>query len=70
MRLRSSGTSLFADAPHATYRERIDPKRAQAVMIAQGMRPAVAAEAAYGELSSEAAQRLGKNAGLLLEEPR
>ena len=70
MRLRSNGTSLFADAPHATYRERIDPRRAEAVMLAQGYRPIVAQEAAHGALSIEAARRLGRNVGLLLEEPR
>ena len=71
MRLTSTGTSFLGDAEHATYREPIDPRRALAVLVARGFRPEIAREAAYGELSSEAARRLGCVAGLIeLEEPR
>ena len=67
MRLTSTGTSILAGPIVIAT---IDPKRAQAVMLAQGYRPIVAQEAAHGALSIEAARRLGRNVGLLLEEPR
>ncbi len=70
MRLRGNGTSILGDAPHARHREPIDPTKAQAVLLARGYRADVAREAAYGELSIEAARRLGLGAGLLLEETR
>ena len=70
MHLRSNGTSILGDGPHARHREAIDPRRTQAVLIATGYRPEVAQEAAYGELSSSAARRLGTRVGLIEEETR
>lgn len=65
MRLTTTGTAILAGTVRIAE---MDPRRAQAVMIATGFRPAVAAEAAYGELSSEAARRLGRTAGLITKE--
>ena len=70
MRLTSNGTSFLGDTPHARHREPIRPECVEAVLLAWGYRAAVAREAAHGELSIESARRLGRGAGLLLEEPR
>ena len=62
----SLGTShLVYGATPRPHVEAKDPRRALACLVAQGFRVAVAREVAHGELSSEAAARLGKQTGLL-----
>jgi hypothetical protein len=60
VRLTSTGTSLLGTAPHIHTGAAIDPRRAEVVLIAQGMRPIVAQAVAHGELSSAVAQHLGR----------
>lgn len=69
MQLRATGTAFLAFRPNRppVVVAVKDPRRALACLIAQGFRPDVAREVAYGELSSEAATRLGRVCGLLAD---
>ena len=76
MKLTGNGTSFLGDCPHATYRERIDPDRAQAVLIAQGRHPTIARVLSEGghraalNISAGTARECGADVGLLVREPR
>lgn len=72
MQLHKHGTSILASRPGRApiLLERIDPRRAEAVLLAQGHSAAVAREVSHGALSSAAAVRLGRLAGLLTGETR
>jgi hypothetical protein len=71
MLLRSTGTSILGVAKHARRGERIDPKRVEAVLIAQGRHPLLARVLAWGgwsaaeQLSRSDAERIGREIGVL-----
>lgn len=72
MRLRSTGTSILGMAAHAETRiARIDPRRTEAVLLAQGRHPLIARLLAWGgwrateQMSRADAEQAGREMGVL-----